>query len=642
MAGVLDSKKGGVRILLGVVIGIIAVTMLTYLIPQGPGGAGASSTDTIATVGSQSISLQEVQQQMAQMSQGRQIPKMMEAFYARQILDRLIFDKEIEYEADRLGITITNEEMATLIKQILPTAFNGDSPVGVDQYAAQVQQRFQMTIPAFETAIKRELLVEKFRKMVTDGISASPAELKDQFNYQNEKVKLDYALIRPEDLEAKINPDEAELKAYYEKNKSRFQEPERRSVRYGLIDANKLKQSAQVSDNDLNKQYQDNIAQYQVPNRVHVEHILLFTRGKTTDAQIAEVQHRAEEVLKEVKKGGKFEDLAKKYSEDTQTKDKGGDLGWITQGQTVAAFEKAAFSTPKGATSDLVKTEYGFHILKILDKETAHTVPFEEVRPQLMVNAKANKGDAEANKIADNVSAAIRKSNKTSLDDLAKEFNLDLAETAPVSAADPLLYFGNAPAVKDEMFRLQQGQVSMPLKTDRGYVILSLKSIALPHPGTLDEERLKVLDSVKCEKAMQLAKSKAEELEKRVKNGEKFEAAAKALGLDGKTSDLFARSGSIGGVGSGKQLAAAFQMKQGEVGPILNLGANWLVYRVAEKTGPNPDDFEKQKKELTQQVLQEKRELAFESFRTALDDRLKKEGKLKIMQEKMKNFGDLT
>ncbi len=642
MAGVLDSKKGGVRILLGVVIGIIAVTMLTYLIPQGPGGAGASSTDTIATVGSQSISLQEVQQQMAQMSQGRQIPKMMEAFYARQILDRLIFDKEIEYEADRLGITITNEEMATLIKQILPTAFNGDSPVGVDQYAAQVQQRFQMTIPAFETAIKRELLVEKFRKMVTDGISASPAELKDQFNYQNEKVKLDYALIRPEDLEAKINPDEAELKAYYEKNKSRFQEPERRSVRYGLIDANKLKQSAQVSDNDLNKQYQDNIAQYQVPNRVHVEHILLFTRGKTTDAQIAEVQHRAEEVLKEVKKGGKFEDLAKKYSEDTQTKDKGGDLGWITQGQTVAAFEKAAFSTPKGATSDLVKTEYGFHILKILDKETAHTVPFEEVKPQLMVNTKANKGDAEANKIADNVSAAIRKSNKTSLDDLAKEFNLDLAETAPVSAADPLLYFGNAPAVKDEMFRLQQGQVSMPLKTDRGYVILSLKSIAPPHPGTLDEERLKVLDSVKREKALQLAKSKAEELEKRVKNGEKFDAAAKALRLDGKTSDLFARSGSIGGVGSGKQLAAAFQMKQGEVGPILNLGANWLVYRVAEKTGPNPDDFEKQKKELTQQVLQEKRELAFESFRTALDDRLKKEGKLKIMQEKMKNFGDLT
>ena len=641
MPGLFENKQVLTRIFIGIFVGLIAISMLLYLVPQGP-GTGASSTDTIATVGSQSISLQEVQQQMAQMSQGRQIPKMMEAFYARQILDRLIFDKEIEYEADRLGIAITNEEMATTIKQILPTAFNGDSPVGMDQYTAQVQQRFQMTVAAFEAALRNELLMQKFQKLVTDGISASPAELKDQFNYQNEKVKLDYALIKPEDLEAKINPDEAELKAYYEKNKSKFQEPERRSVRYALIDANKLKQSAQVSDDDLQKQYKDNIAQYQVPNRVHVEHILLFTRGKTTDAQIAEVQHRAEEVLKEVKKGGKFEDLAKKYSEDTQTKDKGGDLGWITEGQTVAAFEKAAFSTPKGATSDLVKTEYGFHILKVLDKETAHTVPFEQVKPQLMVNAKANKGDEEANKIADNVSKEIRKSNKTSLDDLAKEFNLDISETAAVSAADPLLYFGNAPAVKDELFRLQQGQVSMPLKTDRGYVILSLKSIVPPHAGTFDEERLKVLDNVKREKAVQLAKSKAEELEKRVKSGEKFEAAAKALGVDGKTSDLFARSGSIGGVGSGKQLAAAFQMKQGEVGPVLSLGANWLVYHVAEKVEPNPDDFEKQKKDLTQQVLQEKRDLAFQSFRTALDDRLKKEGKLKIMQDKMKNFGDLT
>src|SRR5262250_620670 len=454
MAGVLDSKKTGVRILLGVVIGIIAITMLTYLIPQGPGGTGAASSDTVATVGGQNITLQDIQQQLTLVEQSGRVPKFMESFYAGQILDRLIYQKEIEYEADRLGITVTNDEISTMIKQLLPSAFNGDSHVRVDQYAAIVQQRFQLTVPAFETEVRRELLQEKFQKLVTDGISASPAELRDQFVYQNEKVKLDYVLIKPEDMEAKINPDEAELKAYFEKNKTKFQEPERRAVRYALIDVNKIKQSVQISDDELNKFYQSNKAQYDVPERVHVEHILLFTRGMTTDAQIAEVQKRAEDVLKEVKKGGKFEDLAKKYSEDDQTKNKGGDLGWIMRGQTVAAFEKAAFSTPKGATSDLVKTEYGFHILKILDHEFAHTRSFEEVKPELMVNAKANKGDAEASARADEVSRAIRKSNKVPLDDLAKQFNLEVAETAPVSATDPLLYFGNAPAVKDELFRL--------------------------------------------------------------------------------------------------------------------------------------------------------------------------------------------
>ncbi len=640
MAGLFENKQVLTRIFIGIFVGLIAVSMLLYLVPQGP-GAGAASTDTVATVGGQNISLQDIQQQLTQYSQRGQIPKPLESLYARKILNDLVFEREIQYEADRLNITVTNEEMATTIKQILPTAFNGDSPVGMDQYTAQVQQRFQLTVAGFEAALRNELLMQKFQKLVTDGISASPAELKDQFNYQNQKVKLDYAFIKPEDLEAKIAPDEAELKAYYEKSRSKYQEPEKRSVRYALLDVNKIKSATVISDDELKKLYEDSKTQFQVPNRVHVEHILLFTTGKTAEAEITEVQKRAEEVLKELKKGGKFEDLAKKYSEDKQTKDKGGDLGWLAQGQTVAAFEKAAFSTPKGGISDVVKTEYGFHIIKVLDRETAHTLPLEEVKAQLLVNAKANKGEADANKISDQISAAIRKSNRISLDDLAKQFNLDVAETAPVSASEPLLYFGNAPAVKDEVFRLQQGQVSMPLKTDRGYVVLTLKAVIPTHAGTFEEERNKILADVKREKAVQLAKTKAEELEKRVRGGEKFDSAAKALGLEAKTSELLARSGSIPGVGSGKQLAEAFQMKQGDVAPVKNVGANWLIYRVSEKAEPNPAEFESQKKALTDAVLQDKRSLAFQSFRTALDDRLKKEGKLRIMQDKMKNFGDL-
>ena len=640
MAGLFENKQVLTRIFIGIFVGLIAVSMLLYLVPQGP-GAGATTTDTVATVGGRGITVQDIQQRMQQISQGRQIPKIMESFYARQILDSLVFEKEIEYEADRLKITVTNDELATVIKQILPTAFNGDSPVGMDQYAAQVQQRFQVPVPEFETEIRRELLMQKFQKLVTDGVSASPAELKDQFNYQNQKVKLEYAFIKPEDLEAKITPDDAELKAYYEKNKSKYQEPERRSVRYALLDVNKIKSSVVISDDDLKILYQRDSAQFQVPNRVHVEHILLFTRGKNTEAEITEVQKRAEDVLKELRKGAKFEDSAKKYSEDTQTKDKGGDLGWIVQGQTVPSFEKAAFGTAKGGISDVVKTEYGFHIIKVLDKETAHTLSLDEVKPQLLVNAKANKGESDANAISDKISAVIRKSNKIALDDLAKQFNLEIAETAPVSAAEPLLYFGNAPAVKDELFRLQQGQVSMPLKTDRGYVVLSLKTIIPLHAGTFEEERNKIATDLKREKAIQLAKSKAEELEKRVKAGEKLESAAKALGLDAKTSELLARSGSLPGVGGGKQLGAAFQMKQGDVAPVMNLGSNWLVYRVTEKVEPNPADFESQKKSLTQAVLQDKRSLAYQAFQKALDDRLKKEGKLAIMQDKMKSFGDV-
>jgi peptidyl-prolyl cis-trans isomerase D len=475
---------------------------------------------------------------------------------------------------------------------------------------------------------------------VTDGISAGPQELQDEFLYRNEKVKLDYALIKPEDLEAKITPDEADIKAAYEKNKSKYQVPEKRVARFALIDLNQLRQNVQISDDELKVQYQQNIQQYQVPNRVHVQHILLMTVGKP-DAEVEEIRRKAEDILKQAQKGAKFDELAKKYSEDPGTKDKGGDLGWITQGQTVAEFEKTAFGLEKGKISDLVKTQYGFHIIKVLEKETAHTKPFEEVKDSIKAPLLLSKADKQASDAADQLSAIIRRSNKVSLDDLAKQFHLTLSETRPVSPTDPVLELGNSQEAKESIFRLHQGDLSLPIRTDRGYIVLSVKEILPAHQGSLEEVRGKVITELKQQSANDLARVKAQDLDKRLKGGEKFDAAAKAMGLEPKTSDLFARNGSISGAASGKQLSAAFQMKSGDVGAPLSLGTNWLVYRVAEKQEPNPADFEKQKKELTEQVLQTKRNMAFEAFRTALEARLKQEGKLQIMSDRMKIFGDL-
>ncbi len=637
---VLDNRKTGMRILLGVVVLLLGGSMLLYLVPQTPGTGEASSTDTLAKVGDLTVSTTEVRQQLAEIQQRNQIPKQLESLYARQILNQLIFQKEIEYEAQRLGIRVSNQERADRIRQFLPTAFNGDTFVGMDRYAAEVQARFQMTVPAFEEAIRQGLLQDKFRRLVTDGISAGPQELQDEFRYRNEKVKLDYALVKPEDLEAKITPDEAEIKAAYEKNKTKYQVPEKRVARFALIDLNQLRQNAQISDDELKLQYQQNIQQFQLSNRVHVQHILLMTVGKT-DAEAEEIRQKAEDVLKQAKKGAKFEDLAKKYSEDPGTKDKGGDLGWITQGQTVPEFEKTAFGLEKDKISDLVKTQYGFHIIKVLDKETAHTRPFEEVKDSIKTPLLLSKADKQASVLADQLSAAIRRSNRTSLDDLAKQSHLTVGETRPVAPADPVLEFGNSQEAKEAIFRLRQGELSLPIRTDRGYIVLSVKEILPAHQGSLEEVRDKVVAGLKLQKATEMARAKAEDLAKRLKADEKFDAAAKALGLDSKSSDLFARNGSISGAASGKQLSAAFQMKSGEVGAPLNLGSNWLVYRVAKKEEPNPADFEKQKKDLTEQVLQTKRNMAFEAFRAALEARLKQEGKLQIMPDRLKAFGDL-
>jgi peptidyl-prolyl cis-trans isomerase D len=637
MAGAKDKSKLGYRILLGAVVLVLGGSMLLYLVPQSP-VSGETSTDTLAKIGDESVNVQDVRQQLNQIEQRNPNMRPLEALYAQQILKQLVFQKEIEYEAKRLGIAVSDQERAERIRQLVPTAFNGSTFVGMDRYSAEVQARYQMAVPFFEELIRQGLLEEKFRKLVTDGISVGPAELQDEFRYKNEKVKLDYTLIKPEDLEGKISPDEAEIRSAYEKNKSKYQVPERRVVRYALVDVNQIRQNLQVSDDMLKLQYQANIQQYQVPNRVHVEHILFMTVGKT-DAEVEEVKKKAEDVLKQVKKGGKFEDLAKKYSEDPGSKDKGGDLSWITQGQTVPEFEKTAFSLSPGQVSDLVKTQYGFHIIKVLEKETAHTKPFEEVKDSLRAPLLLTQADKLASDTADQLSSEIRQSSKISLDDLANKHHLTVNETRPISATDPLLELADSKEAKNAIFQLRMGELNPPVRTDRGYVVLSLKSIQPAHQGSLEEVRDRLITDLKREKSTELAKSKSEELIKRVKAGEKFDAAAKALGVEPKTSDPIARDGSIPGAASGKQVAAAFNLKAGDVAAPLSLGQNWLVFRVAEKTEANPADFDKQKKQLTDELLQSKRNLAFEAFQSALDTRLKQEGKLKLMPEKLKSFG---
>ncbi|MGB7471260.1 MAG: peptidylprolyl isomerase, partial [Candidatus Acidiferrum sp.] len=375
------------------------------------------------------------------------------------------------------------------------------------------------------------------------------------------------------------------------------------------------------------------------------EHILLMTVGKT-DAEVEEIHKKAEDILKQARSGANFEDLAKKYSEDPGTKDKGGDLGWIVKGQTVPEFEKVAFSLPKGSISDVVKTQYGFHIIKIIDKETAHTKPLEEVQDSIRTNLMLTEADKQASDISEKLAQAIRESNKVSLDDLAKQYHLTVGQTLPVSATDPLIELGNSsdPTVKlsDTIFRLRQGELSLPVHTDRGYLVLSVKQILPAHQGSLEEVRDRVIADLKQQKAAIEAHTKAEELVKRVKAGEKFDAAAKALGLEAKTSDDLSRAGSITDVASGKQLAAAFQLKTGDVGTPLELGSNWLVYEVVDKQEPNPADFEKQKKDIAQSLLEAKRSLAFEAFQNALEDRLKKEGKLQLMPDKLRSLTDLS
>jgi peptidyl-prolyl cis-trans isomerase D len=622
-----------IKITMAVILGLIIVSMVVTLIPGLMSGTVGGSPDAVASVDGHDITVTDFQREFNEVTRNQAVPEMMRGIYARQILDQMIFQRALEYEAGRLGIQVTPDEQTEQLKQILPAAWVG----GVwqkDRYVDEIQTRMGMTVEQFESAVRDQMLQQKFQRLVTDGLTVSPAEIEREFRWRNEKVVIDYVLVRPADLAPAIHPSDADLAAWFAKNSARYQMPEKRSARYALLDLAKLRSNTQVGDDVLRAYYTANIDQYKVENRVHVEHILFKTIGKT-DAEVAEIRQKAEAVLKQAKSGANFEELAKKYSEDDATKPKGGDLGWIVDNQTVPEFQQAAFSLPKGAISDLVKTEYGFHIIKVLDREAAHTKSFEEVRDSILQPVLDQKVNAEANNISDELAAAIRRSDRQSLDDLAKKFNLDLGETPLVSATDTVGQLGNSPDLHRALFEMHTGELSQPIQIESGFVVLEVKDIAPAHQATLAEVHDRVLADYQQEKSIDLARARAEELAKRAQAGEALDQAAKSLGLTAKISDPIARAGSIPDVGTGKQLEAAFNMLAGQVSPATQVGSNWVVYRANSHEAPDPGEFAKQKDAIQEQLVQTKQNMAFEAFHTALVDRLKKEGKLTVNSEAM-------
>jgi len=621
-----------IKISMGVILVFICLAMVITLVPglmSGP--TTGNSPDAVATIDGQSITITDFQRQFNQATRNRSVPEMLKGAYAQEILNQMIFQRALDFEAVRLGIQITPAEEAQRIREILPSAWSGNTWLK-DRYANEVETQLGLTVEDFEQAVRDDMLNEKFRNLVTDGITVTPAELQQQFRWRNEKVQIDYAVIKPADLASTIHPTDAELAAWFAKNSSRYQIPEKRSAHYALLDLAKLRADTKISDDVLQTYYNAHIDDYKVENRVHVEHILFKTIGKT-DAEIAEIQKKADDVLKQAQHGAKFEDLAKKYSEDDASKDKGGDLGWIVEGQAAPEFQQAAFSLPKGSISNLVKTPYGFEIIKVLDHEPAHTKSFQEVRDSILQPVLDDKVNEQANAISNQMADAIRQSDRQPLNDLAKKFHLQLGDVPPVSITEPIGPLGNSAQLHQVLFELHQGELSDPIQIESGYVILTVKDIIAAHQGTLAEVHDRVLADYQEEKSVELARSRAEELSKQARAGKDFDQAAKSLGLTTKTSDPFSRNGSLPDVGTGRQLDAAFSMTPGQIGGPTQSGGNWVLYRVVSHTNPDPADFAKQKDDIQQQLLQTKQNAAFEAFHTSLVDRLKREGRLTINSE---------
>jgi peptidyl-prolyl cis-trans isomerase D len=640
------------KIILGGMLLVICAAMVITLVPGGIGdsiGLGGPGQGVVAKVAGEPVTTLEVQREARNMlrqqfPQGGAQTQMLLPYFAERAAQTLISRKALVAEAERLGLRVTDEEARDELQNgvYASTFFPGGKFVGQQQYE-NILQNADLSVATFEQGLKDQILLDKLRNLITGSALVTESDVRREFEKQNTKVKFDYAVLRKDDLLKQINPSEAELKAFYERNKATYNNsiPEKRKVEYVVLDTAKIEAGVTVSREDLQAYYDQHRDDYRVPEQVNVSHILIKTPqpgpdGKVDSKGVEEARKKAEDVLKQLQAGGNFADLAKKYSEDPGSGKNGGSLGWIGKGRTVPEFEQAAFSLAKGATSGLVQSSYGFHIIRVDDKQAAHVKTLDEVKDQIEGSIKQQKAAQVA---ASQVNGLLIQARSQGLPKAAAAKGLNVISTDFVSRTDNLPGIGNSPQFMGAVFGTAEKAPPDQVQVAQGYAIFDVLAIKPAATPAFEEIRSRVEEEFKNERVAALLTQKTQELADRAKAEHDLKKAAKEAGAIIKTSDFVLPDGQVPDIGSmSGGASAAFTLKMTEIsGPITN-GTTGVVLSVLERQEPTPQDFEAKKDQIRDALIQNQEQEMFNLFLSNLRAQMEKSGKIQINAEEMKNL----
>jgi len=639
------------KIVLSGLLLLICGAMAITLIPGIGSNDALSKPGVIAKVNGEDITAEQVRETARQMAQqqaqqyGAQASMIM-SFLIQQDTQRaaeqLIDKQALLTEAQRMGLKSSPQEVKDELQHGRYAAyfFPGGNFVGEAEYEGMLQ-RANLTPATFEDGVGKEIVINKLQALITGGAAVSDAAIRQEVAKQNTKVKFDYAVLKQDDIKKGLHPTTEELKAFYDSHQKSYANsiPEKRKIKFAVLDTAKVSAGVQVTHDDLQTYYNQHRDQYRVPEQIKVSHIwikmpLPGPDGKIDEKGVADAQHRAEDLLKQLKSGAKFEDVAKKYSEDTGSANVGGSLGWIGKSQMGAEFEKAASSLPKGKISDVVKTLDGFHIIRVDDKQDAHMKTLDEVKSAIEPMVKQQKTQEVAQKQAEDL---LQQAKTVGLDAAAAAKGVPVVTSDFFGRTDLVPGLGPAPQLMDAVFGAAERTPPEMAATSQGFAIFQLLAVKPPATPTFEEIRTRVEEQFKNERSNLLLSQKTQELSDRAKSEHDLKKAAKELGATVKTSDFVLPDGQVPDIGSMTgQASVAFSMKPGDISAPINSGANGVVISVVEVQAPTDADFAAKRDQIRDMLLQGAQQEIFELFVTNLRGQMEKSGKIKINQEEMK------
>lgn len=485
----------------------------------------ASGNTSVAKVNGTEISPQDFQQayqgryqQLQQLFGAAFQPGMINEKQLRdEVLQQLINETLLDQEVGKQHYGVSDAQLVAAVQQI--PAFQVDGKFSSRVYQSTLTN-VGMTPAIFEQRERQSLTVSQLQNAIQNSAFATPQELANNLTVKDEQRRIAWLTVSAKQYLDRAKVSDADIAAYYKTHASQFMTPEKVTLDYVELNEAQLAKSVQASDTQLQAMYRQQINSFKQDEARKAQHILIAVSGNNPQAAVA-AKAKAEDILKQIRAGANFSKLAEKYSDDPGSAKNGGNLGWIQRGQMVKPFEDALFSIPKvGDVVGPIRTQYGYHIIKLDGIRAPTTQPFSQVRGQLLAAYQKKKADDEYYALGDKL-ANLAYEHPDSLQTVSRQLNLPIGTVADVTR-DSGTGIAASPAVRQKAFSsevLNQGMNSNPIKIGPHYVVvIRVKRHVPSEQRPLTEVRDQIVSVLKQQQAAQRAEQNAVALKRAVQS----------------------------------------------------------------------------------------------------------------------------
>ncbi|MEA1963945.1 MAG: peptidylprolyl isomerase [Candidatus Aerophobetes bacterium] len=522
------------------------------------------------------------------------IPSQLEGYLRYQVLSQLITTELIWQEVKKANIKVSEGELTERIKKMIRNFPSRDAFTRYLNYK-------HIPYNDFKQEVKKQLAIDKLIERIKESASVTGEEVKDYWLKEKERIKFEYMLLKVENYEEEINTTQKEIEKYYTEHKDEFTIPEKVSVSYILVNPEDFAEKVKLTEEVLKKYYDTHLKEFEVPEKREASHILIRVASGEREK---EAEKKIEEMKKKIEGGSDFALLAKKYSQDKTSAEKGGDLGFLTYNEMIPSFSEALFSLKKvGGVSEVVKTPFGYHLIKLTGIKPAYTEPFEKVKEEIKKRLLKEKSEELAEKEAEKI--------KKEFKNYIKEHPGNLKTTPFFARTESFIQdLGRVPQFTRVAFSLKEEEISPPLQTLEGYCLLKLKERKPSHIPELKEITGKVEKALVKKKSTEFAYKKAEQIVKKGKEGDSFSSLAQKFNLDYKRLKYLKREDQIEGINRAedreKFINALFSLGKEKISKPLLLRDEYYIIKLLDRD-PQWDEFHQRKEEITRNLLSQKK-----------------------------------